>query len=247
MEWLTYSDAKLLTQALRTDRCLSQVISVAADTNALLTHMPTKPRLVLPEEGPPAAMNEWYGRIGNRLVTIQCEARGAIKPGSVCIFTGFLEVQDKVGDWAVLLELGDLPQAIYVRRPLFIESRCTKSSFVVFRPDTQGWKTAIYRAASEADAKNLLTFIGTDDWNKTCFIGSPEPVGKWVIEQCEQLISGVSPELSSALRFACEMSLQANVELLVKDASGINSKIYVISKGNVTKESEGVKREKGTA
>jgi hypothetical protein len=150
------------------------------------------------------------------------------------IRTGFLQSQDKAGDWIVLLELQELPKSIVVRRPFFIESRTVSPNWVLYRLDSRGWKTAIYAATSEDDAERLLAFIKQDEWNQACFVGKPEPPGKWVTVQGGRVILGTCRGLNEALRFACEWSLRYDAaEILVKDVSGKSEQVFEVSRGRV--------------
>jgi hypothetical protein len=233
MEWLRYKDLGVLASTL-CKHYVPQVLSVAAHTAALLSEIPTEPRLVLPNEGPPSSMNHWYGKRGERLFTIESEASGQLEPASIRIYTGFLETQDADGDWTVLIELEALPSSIYISRPLFIESRNTNPIRVVYRHDPQGWKTPLYKAASTTEAERLLAYLKRDKWNDSCSIGEPEPGGEWAAIQGGQVIRGTGSGLNSALKFACQWSLRyAPAELLVRDITGNNKTIFVVSKGHV--------------
>lgn len=209
----------------------SQTITVFAETGTLVSEIPTQPIIIQPEHGSPSPTHQWYGILGERLITIESEATGA-PHNSVVIHTIFLKNQDMFGDWIVLRELQELPKAIYIKRPLFIESRVLRPKCAVYRPDPQGWKTAIYAAASQMDAEELLKFIKQDTWNETCFVGEPASPGKWVIVQGQSVILGTGSGLNEALKFACEWSLRyAPEKIIVKDISGTTKDVYVVFQG----------------
>lgn len=236
MEWFTYAHGLTRARDLLADKIVPQAIGVMADVRTLVRDIPIHPELIPPEYGPPGPMQQWSGQIGDRLFTVECEANDS-PHDSALISTGFLQNQDKLGDWVVLLELLELPKSIYITRPLFIESRNVHPKCVVYRPDPQGWKTAIYKAASQAEAENLLAFMKQDTWNEKCLVGEPSPPGKWAIVQGERVMLGYGTELNEALKFACEWSLRyAPIVLVVKDVSGVNTKEYVVSEGRVLPE-----------
>lgn len=236
MEWFTYEHGQALVPKQLMRNLVPQALAVVAEVQILAKDIPIRPELIPAEYGPPAPMQQWSGRIGNRLLTVECEATDSPHE-SVLIQTCFLPDQDEFGDWVVLLELQALPKSIIITRPLFIESRNAHPKCVVYRPESQGWNTPIYKAASLIEADNLLTFMQQDTWNDRCFIGDPEPAGKWVIIQGDRVMVGYGSELHAALRFACEWSLRyAPVALLVKDVSGASNDTYVISQGCVKRQ-----------
>jgi hypothetical protein len=233
MEWLSFNNARIAARELVRDYA-PQVVALVADTVALREEIPVQPQLISPAEGPPSAMHRWYGRIHNRLITIESETTAAVGRSSVMLYTGFLEMQDELGDWAVLLDLRTLPRSILFSRPLYIESRNVDASAIVYRPEPQGWKTAVYKAASLTEAETLLAFLKHDDWNDACFVGEPEPPGKWVTIQGGEVVLGTGSGLNSALKFACDWSVTyAPIILQVKDISGVNNDVYLVSQGRV--------------
>jgi hypothetical protein len=238
MEWFTYADGLRIAPSL-VGTCAPQIISVMADVSALTKDIPTQPELIPSDNGPPGPTQQWCGRIDDRLITIECEANNSVEERGILIRTGFLKRQDELGDWSAILDLQELPTSIHITRPLFIESRNVGPDCAVYRAHTQGWNTLLYRAASRTEAEDLLTFLRQDRWNEGCFIGEPEPPGKWATIQGDEVILGGGSELNSALRFACEWSLRyAPVVLLVKDVSGINNDVHVVSQGRVLQPSE---------
>jgi hypothetical protein len=239
VEWFTYHDMSIIVSASLTGKLVPQVISVMADVQALVRDIPTPPETIPPEYGPPGPVQQWSGRVGHRLFTVECEARDSPHE-SVLIRTGFLQTQDELGDWVALLELQQLPTSVFITRPLFVESRNVHPKCVVYRPDARGWNTAVYKAASETEAEKLLAFMKQDAWNEKCFVGEPPPPGKWVIVQGERVLVGKGSELNEALMFACEWSLRyGSTELLVKDSTGTSKEVYVVSQGRVLQPPEG--------
>jgi hypothetical protein len=245
MNWFTGSDAMTPIERPSTE---PQFISVVADVPQLYMEVPNSPRLILPSEGPPSPVHQWYGRIGNRWIVLECEVNLPVsavtdittEPGSVLIYTHFPEQEKKDGDWTSLTELVGLPSSVFVTRPLSIASRCTNPNLVVYRPNARGWKDTIYYTDSCREADNLLAFLKQDNWNESCFIGEPEPGGEWGIVQDEgmgrELILGAYPELNSTLKVACKMSLRfvPSTILTVKDLTGSHLGLrYQITQGRV--------------
>lgn len=208
MEWLSFTDAVPLSHGLD---CPVQFVAVMADIPRLNKEIPIPPRLVLPSEGPASPVNCWYGRIGNRLLAIECEAQAALhEMDEIGIYTPFVDSRHTLGDWAILLELRELPSSVLLTRPVYIESRTSHSMYAVYRPNPKGWDDAIYRTGTSGEAESLLRYMKDDRWNDSCFIGATEPQAKWSISQTTdgkvQLL-GTYPEKALALSVACRMSL----------------------------------------
>jgi hypothetical protein len=234
MRWLTRDQ---LQELYRHSPVPTQAISLASDVAALCNDIPVPPEAVGPSDGPASPLNRWYGSIDRRPLVVDAEVTPQPGQTSVLIHTPYAVEQIRSDDWAVLLELRALPKSIFVSRPLFIESRNEPPICVVYRPDPQGWNSALYKAASQEDADRLLKFLRTDDWNESCFVGKQVP-GKWVSCQGQQVIYGIGSELNVALQFACYWSLRyAPATILVKDISGASSVVYAVSQGRVLGES----------
>lgn len=232
MQWLTYSEARDVAQVLGFNQSEPQIVTLFAYSDRLISEIPTRPVLIPAGNVPPSAIHQWFARIGDRLLIVECEANDP-PHDSVMIRTGYLRNQDDLGDWVVLEDVQALPLPIYARRPLFIESRNTQSPRVVYRPDPQGWNTAVYRAGSQAEADSLLAFMMQDAWNVGCYVGGPSLQGQWVVVQGKEELRGTSSEMNEALRFACEWSLRYGTNVLVKDASGKSKEVFVIRQGRV--------------
>jgi hypothetical protein len=231
MRWLTREQAQ---EACATNRSEPQLISVAADVAELWGEIPVVPDLIGSDQGAPSPVNRWYGCIGNRVFSVEAQAHPRLDHSSVALYTPFLEQQSTFGDWAVLLELRPLPKPIHVSRPLFIESRNQHPTRVVYRPDPQGWNSVLYKAASKDDADRLMSFLSTDAWNQSCFVGDPEPAGEWVVCQGEEVIGRGGCEFNQTLRVACKWSLRyPRTKVVVKDISGLNSAVFRIEQGRV--------------
>jgi hypothetical protein len=236
VEWLCYRDALRLMPVEKLGAIAPQAIAVVANVLELANDIPIPPEIIPTEDGPPCPVRQWVGRIGDRFFTVECEAK--VSPhDSALLRTGYLPSQDQRGDWSVLLEFQPLPKSLYIKRPLFIESRNSNPKYVVYRPHPQGWQTTVYKAESAADAESLLAFMKQDAWNDGCFVGEPSPKGNWAMVQGEGHSMGTSPELNDALRFACEWSLRYGTEVLVKDLSGARKEAFVIRQGRVLRPS----------
>lgn len=124
-------------------------------------------------------------------------------------------------------------------RPLFVESRNTPVSCVVYRPDPQGWSVPIYQAKSRSEAEGLLAFLKQDSWNEACYVGDPEPPGDWIMVQGENIVLGNGRGLNWQLKSACEASLRYGGKTIkVRDSSGSNNQEYLISQGRVLRSSD---------
>lgn len=235
MDWINRDELPTLVRCGE-NAITPQMIILCADTSQLVVDIPVQPTIISPDNGPPVAVWQWYARLADRLIVIESAADAPFQQSAINIYTHFLQRQDTCGDWSVLIDLQPLPASIYVARPLFIESRAISPQFVVYRPDPQGWNTAVYKATSRADAEALVDFIMADRWNEACFIGEPEPAGKWAIAHKDEIILGTGSGLNWALKSACEMS-QKNPSVMyrVVDISKTSSDVYRVYKGNVVK------------
>jgi hypothetical protein len=232
MDWLSYTDAERLAGDLIGFR-QSQVLQIYANIQSVPSDIPTQPAIIPPSKGPPSTMREWYGRVGDRVFAIEAEADVNMW-NCVKIYTHFLQSQDILGDWTVLQDLQGLPTSFFASRPLYVESRVAKPNSVVYRLAPQGWSTPIYNAKSLEEAESLLAFMKADEWNATCFVGSPAPAGAWSVMQGEEAVSGPSHELHVVLQFGCEWSLRyPSVKVTVRDISGKNTDVFVVSQGMV--------------
>jgi hypothetical protein len=239
MHWLTRQKAQ---ESYSDSALVPQVISLSADVPELLADIPVAPDYIGTDQGPPLPINRWYGCIDERLIIVDSQVNPHFGHSSVLIHTAFVGEPSGIGDWKILPSLRSLPKAIHVSRPLFIESRARHPPRVVYRPSPQGWKSVLYKAASQADAEQLMSFLTLDAWNQSCFIGNPEPAGNWVAFQGEERISGSGSELNAALQIACKWSLRyPGVKVSVRDTSGVNGDVFKVFQGHVLEGGNGLK------
>jgi len=172
MRWLTLEEAHELASHTR---AAPQAISFAADVAKLSAEIPFPPERIGTDQGPPSPLHRWYGCIQDRVFSVDAQAEQSFDQTSVLIWTPFVEPHGVVDDWTVLLELRALPKWIYSSRPLFIDSRNQHPVCVVYRPCVTVGNSVLYKAASRGDAERLMDYLRLDDWNRSCFIGDPEP------------------------------------------------------------------------
>jgi hypothetical protein len=216
-----------------------QLLSFAADWAMLSQEIPVSPRMVVPSEGPPVSVYQWYCQNETRSLMLEIEERHrSDEREAVVIYTPFADALDTRGDWTVVVELGDLPRSVFITRPLYIQSRAPKADAGVYRPHPSGWNDSVYVASSYTEAADLLSYLRQDEWNDQCFVGPPEPAGPWeivrrVVEKEERV--GVYPGLGSALKVACQMSLNVDrASLAVRQLSRTaGARKYCVESGRV--------------
>lgn len=234
MEWLTLE--KAIAQNFRVHGSPPQYLEFPADLKRLSAEIPITGHF---EEAGliPGPSYQWYARSGHRSLILECEQDPQADYERIFLHTTYLQCQDDLGDWTVLNELSDMPSSIWVTRPTFILSRSTTPDWMVFRSHPAGWNSVVYNASSHRDAENLLAFLQRDSYNDNCFIGHPEPQGRWcairTVEGKEEVLC-TYPTSSAALSVACEFSRDTPSELLlVEDRSSANPEQYFVSCGRV--------------
>jgi hypothetical protein len=249
LEWLSFDSALVFSRGIASP---SQLVSIVANVGQLHKDIPVSPRTVVSSDGLSITTRCWYGRIGRRLLMIECEDhRDANGSDSVLIHTHYGEHQHSQGDWTVLREIEELPKSVQVTRALYVESRASNPNCVVYRPDSRGWDDAIYRANDVIEAAGLLAFLQRDLWNSLCFIGPPEPRGEWrILQEARESVRtvGTYPGKTAALRVAYKLSLQPSHPVLtVRDFSGSSSESFRISQGFVSQAAGPVSNTRGRA
>jgi hypothetical protein len=222
MKWLTPSEAEKLLNGCRSE---AQTLILSCDVDDLSSKLSATPRSLSTDEGNPWPANEWVGLIDERPVLVHQELpHEKYAPPAVTVLTPFPKTHHGVGEWSILHELKALPRPIRSTRPLFIQSHIASDDHVVCRPNVWGWHDAIYRAASDTEAKDLLHFLReSDSWNERCFVAKRPGAGEWTIHRQgrREQILGVYPDVDSALRLACKLSADSPDDVLVvKDRLG---------------------------
>lgn len=116
MEWLTLEEAT--AQNFRVRGSPPQYLEFPADLKRLPAEIPTAPHFE--KSGLiPGPSYQWYGRSGDRLLILECEQEPQGNEGRAFVHTSYLQRQDQLGDWSVLMELSDLPSAICVNEAHF--------------------------------------------------------------------------------------------------------------------------------
>lgn len=240
MEWFTLNE--VIAQKFQVRGSPPQYLEFSANLRHLMEQIPNPPNFE--ESGFISGPSyQWYGRMNDRPLIVECEKDIEDNNQSVFIHTSYLPRQDQLGDWSVLGELSDLPSSICITRPKFILSRSTTPKWVVFRPDPAGWNAVIYNASSRHEAQNLLDFLNKDAFNSCCFIGPPEPEGLWsairTVKGREEVLC-TYPTRSGALSVACRLSSRMPSEfLVVKDRSNASTTQYLVSGGQIIPDSTG--------
>lgn len=234
MQWVESERARIVAEDLPPVLGV-QTIHLTADTVRLPAEIPTSAELVPAEKGLLSPTYRWYGVLENRLAIVECEVMGASSTSSVLVQVAFEEAARPLGDWSLLPKLSCLPPSIFVSRPLWIESRNRDPHCVVYRPNACGWRDAIYKASSRAEADRLMAYLRQDPWNASCYIGEPDTPGTWVAEQDDgQVLRGTGADLGSAIEFACiGSSRYASKTYRVRETSGASDDVYTIQEGRI--------------
>jgi len=234
MDWIKFEE--LEEEKFEVRGSPPQYLEFPCDVTGLAAEIPTEAHFEKEGfiQGPTL---HWYARAAGRPLIIEHEDSSRREIQRVFIHTSYLPIQDRSGDWTVLLDLLELPKSIPVMHPTFILSRTTHPKNVVYRPQAAGWNSVIYYASSLTEAEQLLAFLTRDSFNEACFIGPPEPEGLWSAtrnEDSQEKILCTYLTRNAALSFACTLSLQdSSKPLLVKDRSHNSSDQYFVSGGKV--------------
>jgi hypothetical protein len=234
MKWLSASDVGKLELGSQEP----QTLLLFCGHGDLAACLPVAPRLVWANEGSATPTKQWVALINDRPVVIEQDPFVHFEGRHVVVvLTPYVDSAAEA-EWSPLRDLSVLPEPIHPTRPLFIQSRSTSRDHVVCRPNPRGWSDAVYRAASRAEAEDLLEYLHRDPWNRPCFIGSVEHTGLWTVVGTggrESRILGCYPDVDSALRLASRISDDNPDDVVVvKDASAEGSRNeYRISHGRL--------------
>src|SRR3954466_6515939 len=170
MKWLSPRDAEKLLPGYGGEP--QAFLFDCADCD-LAARLPVEPRHLSTDDGEPSPTHQWAALIDDRrpVVIQQKLPPGRGEPNPVPVLTPY--PPPGAAEWGALRELAVLPEPIQARRPLFIQSRSASRDHVVLRPNERGWNDVVYRAASRAEAEDLLDYLRRRDpaANRDCFIG----------------------------------------------------------------------------
>jgi hypothetical protein len=201
-----------------------QIITLGADVSRIVQAIPSTPEKVPELECPPGPTNRWYGLIGNRPIIIECVEDEFLAGNTIFVYTPFPNAVDG-SDWTTIFDLHQLPSCIYSHWPEKIGSRFNNSKIVVRRSDPRGWSDAVYFAGSTKDAEDLIAYLNKDVTNGNCFIGQPDPAGKWIVS-IKGTDAGVFTDRNSAFRHAIKTAIR------IRSTDNYNEPIVTIRKSS---------------
>jgi len=189
--------------------------------------------------GFPGKVSRWYGRIEKRYLILDVYSRrlGERDENEATLETCFPLSPAHNYDWMTLLELAGLPESIDAAILMFVQSRATQPSDVLYVRDDRGFDCPVYFAQRDYEAAGFLEYLEAARRPGEYFIGSPEHNAEWIIVRLSK--SGETTaarywERSSTVSTACRMSIESGDRFRVACADkAVDARVYIVSEGRV--------------